>query len=266
MYQKSDILSVPRVACIRGSHLNETMTCMRRHASVRQYRDRDIDSDMLDQLIRCGQAASSSSFIQAYSVIRVIDPKNREVIANAAGGQQWIIDAAEFLVFCADLKRINYCCEKEGQGELHGHTEHFITATVDTALMAQNVLLAAESAGLGGVFIGGIRNDPQTISDCLGLPNRVYPVFGLCLGWPLEHPPESKPRLPLDSVLHQDRYQQEQEARQVEAYDAIMQRYYRERSANARITNWSRQTARAVQGKLREHMLGFLQQRGFLQR
>jgi nitroreductase len=238
---------------------------MLQHASVRSYQDKPIDKNLLEQILLCGQAASSSGFKQAYSVVRVTDPENRELIATAAGNQQWVREAPEFLVFCADMQRIQYACHKLGQGDLEGYTEHFITATVDVALMAQNVLLAAESNGLGGVFIGGIRNNPQPVCDCLQLPHLVYPVFGMCLGWP-EKQMEHKPRFPVQDILHQDAYQVKDVPQQVEAYDSQMQAYYAERSANVKDSNWSEQIAAATQGKQREHMLPFLHSRGYLKR
>jgi nitroreductase len=245
--------------------MNETMRGMRQHVSVRQFRDEIVDSALLTQILECGQAASSSSFIQAYSVIRVSDRDNRQRIARAAGDQAWVLTAPEFLVFCADLNRIEHCCVRQAQGVLDGYTEHFIAATVDVALMAQNVLLAAESAGLGGVFIGGIRNDPRTVSECLQLPRLVYPVFGMCLGWPAEKNP-TKPRMPLADILHQDRYAGDNPDEQIDHYDQRMADYYAARGSNSRASTWSRQTASAIQGKKRAHMLEVLQARGFVLR
>lgn len=242
-----------------------TIDLMLNHRSIRKFTDEAIDTATLEKLILAGQAAASSSFIQAYSVIRVTDKTVREKIAKAAGGQQWIQQAPEFLVFCADLKRIELACIQQGQGVLEGHTEHFLAATVDVALVAQNVLLAAESIGLGGVYIGGIRNDPQLLADALALPEQVYPVFGMCLGWPAIDP-EIKPRFPVTSVLHQEKYQTAKIAADVAAYDEQMKTYYESRSSNHRLTDWSTQTVKAVQLKKREHMLGFLQKRGLLKR
>ncbi len=81
-----------------------------------------------------------------------------------------------------------------------GFIELMLIASVDAALVAQNVLVAAESLGLGGVYVGGIRNDPDKMSELLNLPDRVYPVFGLCLGWP-DQDPDRKPRLPQSLVF-----------------------------------------------------------------
>ncbi len=236
---------------------------MLQHRSIRQFIDKEISTLDLEQLILAGQAAASSSFIQAYSVIRVTDKDVRAQIAEAAGGQKWINEAPEFLVYCADLKRIELACIEQGEGKLEGHTEHFLAATVDVALFAQNVLLAAESIGLGGVYIGGIRNNPQLLADLLDLPDQVYPAFGMCLGWPAIDP-EVKPRFPVASVLHQEKYQIDNVEADVAAYDDQMKEYYESRDSNTRLSDWSTQTAKAVQLKKREHMLDFLQQRGLL--
>ncbi len=244
---------------------NKIIETMLNHRSIRKFLDKSIDTETLEKIIECGQAAASSSFIQAYSVIRVTNTDTRKQIADAAGGQGWVEDAPEFLVFCADLKRIEVACIEQGAGELEGHAEHFLAASIDVALMAQNVLLAAESMGMGGVFIGGIRNDPQLVSDLLNLPDQVYPVFGMCLGWPAIDP-DVKPRFPVKTVLHQDQYAVEKVESQVEAYDLQMRSYYQSRSGKTRVSNWSEQTAKAVQDKKREHMLKFLNNRGLIKR
>jgi len=240
-----------------------TIDLMLAHRSIRSFTDKAIETSVLERLVLAGQAAASSSFIQAYSIIRVTDKEVRAKIAEVAGGQKWINETPEFLIYCADLKRIELACMQQGQGKLEGHTEHFVAATVDVALVAQNVLLAAESIGLGGVYIGGIRNNPQLLADLLDLPDQVYPVFGMCLGWPAIDP-EVKPRFPVASILHQEKYQIEKIEADVANYDEQMKEYYGSRDANNRLSDWSTQTAKAVQLKKREHMLSFLQKRGLL--
>jgi nitroreductase len=241
--------------------LTVTQQLQLQHCSVRRFLDKPLEAGQLEALIRCGQAAATSSFIQAYSVIRVTRPEARRVIAVAAGGQVWIERAAEFLVFCADLRRINQACEKLGQGTLEGYSEHSLAAVIDVALMGQNLMLAAESQGLGGVFIGGIRNQPEVVVEQLGLPHRVVPLFGMCLGWP-DSNTEVKPRMPVDCILHQDHYQEMQSERLAE-YDQLMADYYAGRGSNVKLSDWSNTTAQAMQGKKREHILEFLQSKGF---
>ncbi|AEP28334.1 oxygen-insensitive NADPH nitroreductase [Brumicola nitratireducens] len=245
--------------------MNPILEAQSSHRSIRQYIDKPIDVNLLHKLIECAQGAASSSFIQSYSLIQVNNKNTREKIATLAGGQKWIESAAEFLVICADLRRVEYACLKQNLGALEGNTEHFIAATVDAALMAQNLMLGAESVELGAVFIGGIRNDPKLVSELLQLPDQVYPVFGLCLGWP-DAQPEVKPRFPVDVILHQDVYDSSRSESDVDNYDDQIQNYYTQRGENQKTSNWSEQTANAVQKKKREHMLAFLQARGFLNR
>jgi nitroreductase len=240
--------------------LSDTQKLQLAHRSVRRFQSRPLEPGQLESLIRCGQAAATSSFVQAYSVVRVTRGDARAAIAAASGGQVWIERAAEFLVFCADLRRIDGACRNSGLGGLEGYAEHSVVALVDVSLMAQNVLLAAESIGLGGVFIGGIRNDPDVVVAQLGLPEWVVPVFGMCLGWPDEDN-EVKPRMPVDMVLHQDCYQ-DPSVEQMADYDNAMAAYYRSRSSNSRMTDWSTPVAQAMQNKKREHMLAFLQSQG----
>lgn len=240
---------------------NPVIALLASHRSIRQYASEPIAPELLAELLRAGQAAASSSFVQAYSVVRVTRPETRAVLALAAGRQVWVERAPELLIFCADLRRLDSVCQTQGLGELEGWTEHGLAAVVDLALMAQNVLIAAESCGLGGVFIGGIRNDPETVSRVLELPKLVAPMFGLCLGWPAERP-EIKPRMPLELILHQDRYR-DPDPQALAAYDRTIADYYAKRSANARSGDWSSTAARAIQGKRREHMLPFLQRIGF---
>ncbi len=244
--------------------LTPTQALQLRHRSVRRFQARPLDPGQLETLIRCGQAAASSAFIQAYSVVRVTRPEARRAIAAAAGGQAWVEQAPEFLVFCADLRRIDAACERTGRGGLEGYSEHALAAIVDVTLMAQNLMLAAESQGLGGVFIGGIRNAPEVVVEQLQLPKWVVPVFGMCLGWPDEEN-EVKPRMPVDFILHQDRYQDLPEERMAE-YDDRMASYYASRGANVKLSDWSRAAANAVQVKKREHVLEFLRSRGFFLR
>jgi len=240
--------------------MNQTIELLKKHRSVRQFTPEPVSDDMLHAIIEAAGWASTSNFVQAYSVIRVRDPDTRKQIAAVAGGQRWVETSPVFLVFCADLNRAEVACAHEGQAMVSGYTEQFIISTVDVSLMAQNVMIAAESLGLGGVFIGGIRNDPQKICDLLEIPDQVYPVFGMCLGHPADVQ-EQKPRLPVEMVLKDETYR-EDEADLVR-YNDICADYYRKRSTGARVETWTRQIAAMMSKPLRPHMRAFLEKRGF---
>lgn len=237
---------------------------LKSHRSIRKFTDQPIEEALLRALITAGQSAATSSNLQGVSVIRVCKPETRRAMAELAGGQVYVEEAAEFLVFCADLNRSGWCCEQSGKAMADGMTEHFIIATVDVALFAQNVVVAAESEGLGICYIGALRNDPQQVSDLLVLPENVYPVFGLCLGYP-DQDPECKPRLPLDAVLMEEHYQPVN-AELMAEYDETMRAYYHQRTGGKLDRVWSRDVSSLLGKKSRPHMKTFLDSKGFKMR
>jgi len=235
---------------------------MRAHRSIRKYKDKAISDEMLETILISAQCAATSNFVQAYTIIRVEDQQNKKVIASLSGDQQWIIDAPVFLVFLADLNRLEAACQKHAKEMTQGYMEQFIVATVDTALIAQNTLLAAESLGLGGVFIGAIRNNPKKICDMLNIPENAYPVFGMCLGYPDDMPPV-KPRLPLEGFFRKDTYQTEGVDDILEAYDETTSKYYLSRDSNLKDETWSAQMAGFMSKIVRPHMQAFIESKGF---
>jgi len=242
--------------------MTDVLALLRAHRSIRKFKNDPIDESLFRQIMEAGQAAATSSFLQGATVIRVRDPDSRQKLAEYAGNQPYVASAAEFLVFCADLKRAGSYCAKYGKPFSGDYTEHFIIATVDAALMAQNVVVAAESQGLGICYIGGLRNNPRQVSDLLALPKGVYPVFGLCLGYP-DQSPEVKPRLPLDVILKREVYSEEGDAGIIAAYDEHVREYYRTRTGGGHGISWSEQVASLLSEKARPHMRDFLAEQGF---
>ena len=242
--------------------MNDVIAMLQAHRSIRKFTAESLADELIEEIVRCGQAAATSSNIQATTVIRVRDAGKRERIAELAGGQSYVASAGAFLVFCADLRRPQLACERQGGVFNGGMMEPFIVATVDVALSAQNCAVAAESLGLGICYIGGIRNNPQAVSDLLELPDAVYPVFGLCLGHP-DQDPEVKPRLPLSAVLMEDRYQDAVALEGIERYDEQLRDYYRHRSGGGKNSSWSEEMT-ILAGKSRPHMREFLVRRGFM--
>jgi len=245
--------------------MNPTLDLLHRHRSIRKFTDQPVGDDLLNQLVTAGQAAASSSFLQGVTIMRVTDAVKRVALRDVAGGQRYVEEAPEFLVFCADLGRPMRMCRNHGGVPAEGLTEQFVIATVDAALYAQNVVVAAESCGLGICYIGALRNDPATVSEILDLPKDVYPVFGMCIGWP-DQDPEVKPRLPISVMLKENSYSTEGEDEVIAGYDEVMRDYYANRSSNAKVQGWSEQMTGLLSKESRPHMLGFLQSQGFLKR
>jgi len=238
---------------------------LKQHRSIRKFTDQPVSQEVINELVVAGQAAATSSFIQACTVVQVTDSSKRAKLAEWAGPQAYVADAPQFLVFCADMKRHQLVCDMHDAPMASGFTEQFLTASLDCGLFAQNLVVAAESLGLGTVYIGGLRNRIADVADLLNLPEMVYPVFGLCLGYPDQNP-ECKPRLPLSVVLKQDSYDDSQDAETIAGYDETVRAYYASRTGGTKDMSWSEQISGMLSKEARPHMLPFLQQRGFLKK
>lgn len=240
--------------------MTPTIDLLCHHRSVRAYTPQPISEQQRSAIFSAARSASTSSFLQCSSIIRVTDPEIRRQLAELAGPQPWVASAAEFWVFCADFNRHQQICP---QAEL-GLAEQLLLGTVDTALMAQNAMVAAESLGLGGVFIGGLRNHPHEVTSLLSLPRFVLPLFGLCLGWP-DAEPDLKPRLPEALVVHENQYQPI-DPQILASYDQHILEYYQNRDSHTRSETWSEMIQRMIIKENRPFMLDFLHQQGWATR
>jgi FMN reductase (NADPH) len=165
---------------------------------------------VIETIIAAGQAASTSSNLQAYSVVAVTEAAKREKLAELCGDKAFIREAPVFLGWCADLARLERVCELRGYTQVTGYVDNFLVAAVDVSLAAQNAALAAESLGLGICYIGYIRNIPEEIVELLELPQLTFPITGMTVGWPAWEP-RLRPRLPLKAVLHWEKYNPNQD-------------------------------------------------------
>lgn len=240
----------------------DALALLKQHRSIRKFTDAPVSDEMVADVISAGLSAATSSNLQGATVIRVRNPETRSAIATLAGGQTYVETAGAFFVWCADLHRSAVACEMAG-GDFHaGMTEHFVIATVDCALAAQNAVVAAESLGLGICYIGGIRNDPARVAELLQLPDQVFPLFGLCIGWP-DQDPALKPRLPLSVTLKEETYDVSGDQDGIRAYDEQMREYYKERTGGKLDRAWSEDMSALLGKESRPHMKGFLEGQGF---
>ena len=184
----------------------------------RRYAERPVPEPLLRLLLAAAFSASSKSDYQQASVIRVEDRSLRDQLAALVPDMPWIGNAPVFLVFCGDARRLARIGEMRGHTADNGRFEGLFNAAVDAALVLQTFTLAAETAGLGCCPISVIRNHSDTVAAILRLPDKVFPVAGLCLGYPAATGYVSM-RLPLDVTLHTDRYDDTHLGAAVDAYD-----------------------------------------------
>lgn len=241
---------------------NGTIRSITSHRSIRHYLPTPVDEATVDAIIASAQSAPTSSHKQAYSVVRVTDPDARRRLAVVADDQEWVELAPLFLVWCADLYRVRAAVAAAGEPVAYDNIEEFMVAVIDTSLAAAHAYVAAQSLGLGGVMIGGLRDDPVAVTEILGLPELVAPLYGMCLGYPDEDP-ELKPRLPRDLVLHEGRYDRAAIHAGIAGYDRTVERYYLERSESRRETTWTGEMIRKFAEPQRPHMRDYLDGQGF---
>ncbi len=222
------------------------------HRSVRAYTTQPLADGTLERLVAAAQSAATSSNLHAWTVIAVQDPTRKARLAQLCGQQAHVAHAPLFLVWLADLSRLDRNAQRQQRpADANRYLEHFVLAVVDAALAAQNAVVAAEAMGLGTVYIGGLRNHADTVAAELQLPAHVFPLFGLCVGHPDPAQPTAvKPRMPQPLVLHHETYRAPDatppEAEQIAQYDAILQAF--QRSQGLKPVGWSEVAAQRVAG------------------
>ncbi|ALJ19141.1 NADPH-dependent oxidoreductase [Microbacterium sp. No. 7] len=206
---------------------NEVLDLLYRHRSVRRFTAEPVDDATVTAIVAAAQSAATSSNQQAWSVVEIRDPERRARAAELAGQQEFIRDAAVFLVFVADWSRaIGVAATRGAAAQAVDYVESTLVGFVDAALAAQNAVVAAESLGLGTVYVGSVRNAPLEVAELIGLPAGAFPVVGLAIGHP--DPADAagvKPRLPQRVVRHRETYRPA-DAADLARYDEAVRAYY----------------------------------------
>ena len=224
--------------------MNGVMDTLLSHRSIRAYADRPVEDESLDQIIRAVQAAPNWVNLQHVSIIAVKDPDRRKKFADLCGGQEHIIQAPVFLVFCADFYRTWLACRETNQDfdQVTSQIDNLIVGANEVGIALGTAVAAAESFGLGTVPIGDIRLHGLEAVKELNLPRYVLPMLGLCVGYPAENP-GLKPRLPKEAVYFEERYQREGLESLLAQYDETYAAYLRERPWNSRVETWTQLAA-----------------------
>jgi len=239
------------------------------HRSHRKYAERAVEPELLRVLFACAFSAPSKSDLQQADIIQVADAARRKAIVDTIRDMPWIMDAPVFLVFCANNRRIRQIGEWRGKPFVNEHLDHFMNAAVDAGLVMMNFIRAAEAVGLGACPISAVRNRADVVSDVLGLPEGVFPVAGLCVGYPAEAG-RITPRLALDVTVHEDRYSDSELREKIDAYDrrrhAVLpyRRQKRvERFGEVPFYGWSEDKARQYAVPERADFGVFIRRQGF---
>ena len=223
--------------------MNQTVEIIQAHRSDRSYKPDPIPDDILDNVIKCAHLAPTSKNSQEVSVVVVRDAATRKRIAEITG-QPFIAQAPVFLVFVADLYKTGIGAERAGIAQQAQHSvEGIIGAVTDVGISLATAMIAARSYGLGIVPIGSVRKDPQPIIELLELPKYTFPVNGLAIGY-VKEPAVQKPRLPIESFRHDERYHPESLGPAIADYDVTLPQYWKHINRPDGIA-WSKNTAGA---------------------
>lgn len=247
---------------------NPVLSTLLGHRSVRSYTPAAVSDDVLSLMLAAAQSASTSSNLQCWSVVAVREPERKQRLAALAGDQRHVRECPLFLVWLADLARLDTTGERfQLRRDGLDYMEMLMIGVIDAALAAQNAAVAAEAQGLGIVYIGGMRDRPEEVAAELGLPPRTAAVFGMCVGYPdPQRPTAIKPRLPGAAVLHHERYDTGAHIAPVDDYLQIANAFYREQQMKTH-GNWAEHSLHRVRGpeamRGRERLAQALVARGF---
>ena len=239
--------TLPALASDTGA---EELARILEHSSHRRFQQRAVEPALLETLFACAFSAPSKSDLQQADVIHVASRGKVQAIADLVPDMPWIAEAPVFLVFCGDNRRIRHIGEWRGKPFVNDHLDHFMNAAVDAAIVMTTFIRAAEAVGLGTCPISALRNRPHQLDTLLELPDWVFPIAGLCVGYPVDSG-RITPRLPLAITVHTDRYDETGLAEKIDGYDRRrheLQPYRKQRRVSrhgeAAFYGWSEDKAR----------------------
>jgi nitroreductase len=240
-----------------------------KHRVIRRYSARPVDATLVRLICACALSAPSKSDLQQRDVVVVEDERTRRDIAALIPDMPWIGRAPVFLVFLANGRRITEIARLRGKPFPNDHFDLVFNAATDAAIALATAVTAAEAIGLGACPISVIRDHAARIGDWLGLPEKVIPFAGLCLGWPADDGRMS-PRLPLAMTVHRDRFGEQDFEAALAAYDRRRDQAapYREQRdtalwGEAQHYGWSEDKARQYATPQRGDFGAYIRNRGF---
>lgn len=196
-----------------------TLTAMAARGSCRAFQERAVADDVISTLCAIALSSPSKSDLQQRDIIILKDAAKKAAVLEIVQDQAWTAQVPVLLVFCGNNRRQRQVQEWRGRAFANDHLDAFFNASVDAGIALSAFVTAAEAAGLGTCPISTVRNQAQKVSDLLSLPDHVFPVAGLAVGYPAHPNPRISMRLPLSATVHVDGYNEDGMQGLVQAYD-----------------------------------------------
>jgi nitroreductase len=245
--------------------MNKTIKAQENHKTIREFKNEPIAKETMDKLFEVARRTATSNGMQTYSIIRITDKVLKEKISKLCN-QEYIARATELLIFIVDQFRNSKIAIEKGLGlEYTNDMDKFFQGFTDAALSAQNMVVAAESLGLGANYLGSILNDSKGICNLLELPELTFPVVGLGIGYPNQEP-KLKPRMEMNLRVFENKYEKfSNYLEKLEDYDTVMQTYYDLRDLNKRVDSFTDQVVAKTKMTLkkRKEILNVIKDQGF---
>ncbi|MDT6979243.1 NADPH-dependent oxidoreductase [Levilactobacillus zymae] len=245
---------------------NPTLATLLAHRSIRRFTAEKLTPEEITTLVTAAQHAPTSTFSQQYSILSVTDPAKLAVLGEITG-HHWLESAGHYFIFLVDQSRNQNLVPQTATTTANLHsTDKLLAGIFDATIATEAVVTAGESLGLGSTIMGSILNDVPRLIQLFDLPELTFPILGLAIGHPAEHP-EHKPRLPQELMHFENTYRPITATDpQVVAYDALLAHYYQQRTTNQREETFTHHLATELSRdpQQRAGILAALQQQGFL--
>ena len=172
--------------------MNETLQTIKKRVSLRNYQDKKITTEHMDAIIQGAMLAPTAGNMMLYSIIKVTDQEMKEKLAASCDNQPFIAKADTLLIFALDWQKWQDYYRLSGVPEkclavgtsFHTPAEgEFLLAATDAIIAAQNAVIAAESLNIGSCYIGDVIEQYEYHKELLNLPDLVFPVVMLTLGY-----------------------------------------------------------------------------------
>lgn len=175
------------------------------HRSVRKFQKKEIDNEILNEILHCGIRASTTGNMQVYSMIVTKSQEIKKHLWESHFKQNMVLEAPVHITFCADFNRFNKWCVQRDASPGYNNFLSFFTAAIDALLVAQNVCIAAEAKNIGICYLGTATYNADKIISTLNIPKLVVPVAAIVLGYSNDNSVLTD-RLPIDAVVHNETY------------------------------------------------------------
>lgn len=252
---------------------NEVVERQLAHKSVRTFLNEPLPDGAIETMVAAAQSASTSGALHLWSLVAVTDAELKQRLSDTIAATvpvdriPWIEEAPVLLLWVADASKSATLTKEQGlEPVVLEHLDSFLMSSIDTCLAAQNAALAAESIGLGIVFLGVMRNAAREVAEILDLPPHAFVTFGMAVGRPdSARTSAPRPRMPQSAVLHHNGYQKDRFRQYLDGYEVAYGQFRQEQ--NMRPRTWQ-DTARDAATNMqymggREKLRDMVTNRGF---